>query len=49
MAESGINLVNQIIALARKATILRYVAAGNLPEEVEPKRPEKLASPSRGE
>ena len=32
MAESGINLVNQIIGLLRKTTILRYVAAGNLSE-----------------
>lgn len=30
MAESGVNLVNQIIGLLRKATILRYVAAGNV-------------------
>jgi DNA-binding transcriptional MerR regulator len=30
MAESGVNLVNQIVGLLRKATILRYVAAGNL-------------------
>lgn len=40
MAEAGISLVNQIIGLFRKATILRYVAAGNLPENVEePKSP----------
>jgi DNA-binding transcriptional MerR regulator len=32
MAEAGINIVNQIIGLLRKATILRYVAAGNLAE-----------------
>jgi len=31
MAESGISLINQIIGLLRKATILRYIAAGNLP------------------
>ena len=31
MAEAGITLVNQIIALLRKATILRYVAEGNVP------------------
>lgn len=49
MAEAGISLVNQIIALTRKATILRYVAAGNVPEEVDPKRLEKLASLGRGE
>jgi DNA-binding transcriptional MerR regulator len=33
MAESGVNLVNQIIALLRKATILRYVSAGNLADD----------------
>lgn len=32
MAESGISFVNQIIALFRKATILRYIASGNLAE-----------------
>lgn len=49
MAEAGISLINQMIALTRKATILRYVAAGNLPDEVDPKRPEKLASLGRAE
>jgi DNA-binding transcriptional MerR regulator len=38
MAEAGINLVNQMIGLLRKATILRYVAAGNLPETSPPPR-----------
>ena len=38
MAEAGINLVNQIIGLLRKATILRYVAAGNLPETAPPQQ-----------
>jgi DNA-binding transcriptional MerR regulator len=49
MAEAGISLINQIIALMRKATILRFVAAGNLPEALEASPPDKLASPSRGE
>lgn len=39
MAESGVNLVNQIIALLRKATIVRYVANGNLLHEDEGKAP----------
>jgi len=49
MAEAGVSLINQMIALTRKATILRYIAAGNLPEEVEPKKLEKLASLRRAE
>jgi DNA-binding transcriptional MerR regulator len=36
MAEAGVNLVNQIIALVRKATILRYVAAGNVEADRSP-------------
>ncbi len=32
MAEAGINDVNQMIALLRKATLLRYIAQGNVPE-----------------
>jgi DNA-binding transcriptional MerR regulator len=46
MAESGINLVNQIIALFRKATILRYVAAGNLVEDGHPVRAPKPTAAS---
>jgi DNA-binding transcriptional MerR regulator len=38
MAEAGINLVNQILGLLRKATILRYVAVGNLPETSPPQQ-----------
>jgi DNA-binding transcriptional MerR regulator len=32
MAEQGIEIVNEMIALLRKATLLRYIAEGNLPE-----------------
>jgi predicted DNA-binding transcriptional regulator AlpA len=32
MAEQGIEIVNELIALLRKATLLRYIAEGNLPE-----------------
>jgi DNA-binding transcriptional MerR regulator len=32
MAEQGIEIVNELIALMRKATLLRYIAEGNLPE-----------------
>ncbi len=31
MAEAGINLVNQMLALLRKSTLLRYIAEGNVP------------------
>ncbi len=31
MAEAGINLVNQMLALVRKSTLLRYIAEGNVP------------------
>jgi hypothetical protein len=31
MAEAGINLVNQMLAWVRKATLLRYIAEGNVP------------------
>lgn len=44
MAESGINLVNQIIALFRKATILRYIASGNLAESEGGTVPGRAAS-----
>ncbi len=43
MAEAGINLVNQIIGLFRKGTILRYVAEGNVVSE--PSTARRLASP----
>jgi predicted DNA-binding transcriptional regulator AlpA len=49
MAESGVNLVNQIIALLRKATILRYVAAGNIAEEEASGGVESLAPVRRAE
>jgi DNA-binding transcriptional MerR regulator len=32
MAEDGIDIVNQLIGSMRKATLLRYIAEGNLPE-----------------
>jgi DNA-binding transcriptional MerR regulator len=48
MAESGINLVNQIIGLVRRATILRYVAAGNLAHDAG-RPPQSLASPRAAE
>ena len=32
MAESGINLMNQMIGMLRRATLLRYIAQGNVPE-----------------
>ena len=47
MAESGISLMNQIIALFRKATILRYVAAGNLADADGERTPERAAAASR--
>jgi DNA-binding transcriptional MerR regulator len=47
MAEAGINLVNQLLALFRKATILKYVAAGNLPEPAVPSPLQKAAAATR--
>ncbi len=47
MAESGIDLINQIIALFRKATILRYIAAGNLTEAGGAPPPDRAANASR--
>ena len=32
MAEDGIDIVNELIGLMRKATLLRYIAEGNLPD-----------------
>ena len=32
MAEQGIDIVNELIGLMRKATLLRYIAEGNLPD-----------------
>ena len=31
MAEEGITLVNQILGLLRKTTLLKYIAEGNVP------------------
>ena len=36
MAEQGIEIVNELIALIRKATLLRYIAEGNVPEADAP-------------
>jgi predicted DNA-binding transcriptional regulator AlpA len=36
MAEQGIEIVNELIALLRKTTLLRYIAEGNLPEADTP-------------
>jgi len=36
MAEDGINLVNQMLALLRKSTLLRYIAEGNVPTSGAP-------------
>jgi predicted DNA-binding transcriptional regulator AlpA len=47
MAESGVNLMNQMIGIFRKATILRYIAAGNLAEPEATKGPERAAAGSR--
>jgi DNA-binding transcriptional MerR regulator len=33
MAEQGIDLINQMLGLLRKETLLRYVAQGNVPDE----------------
>ena len=49
MAESGISLVNQILSLLRKATILRYVSEGNLVEQSPRNAPRSLAPVRRGE
>lgn len=49
MAESGVNLINQILGLFRKATILRYVAAGNLTEDHAPAESPSLAPVRRAE
>jgi DNA-binding transcriptional MerR regulator len=35
MAEQGIDLINQMLGLLRRETLLRYVAQGNVPEEAE--------------
>jgi DNA-binding transcriptional MerR regulator len=34
MGEQGIELVNQLLGLLRKETLLRYVATGNAPDEI---------------
>jgi len=47
MAESGVNLINQIIALFLKATILLYVAAGNLADRDEPRPTSRAANAAR--
>ncbi len=49
MAESGINLMNQILGLLRKATILRYVSEGNVAEESAAGVPRSLAPARRAE
>jgi DNA-binding transcriptional MerR regulator len=41
MAEQGITLLNQMIALLRRATLLRFVAEGNVP--TPPRRPRARA------
>jgi len=45
MAEAGINLVNQMLALLRKSTLLRYIAEGNVPA---PATPSAVAGGDRG-
>jgi len=42
MAEQGIEIVNELIGLLRKATLLRYIAEGNLPEAAS--RPPRVSS-----
>lgn len=49
MAESGISLVNQILGLLRKATILEYVSEGNVVDEPRQTAPRSLAPVRRGE
>lgn len=49
MVESGVTLINQILGLFRKATILRYVAAGNLAEDHAEGEPPSLAPVGRAE
>jgi DNA-binding transcriptional MerR regulator len=39
MAEDGITHVNQLLALLRKATLLRYIAEGNVPAPRARRRP----------
>jgi hypothetical protein len=46
MAEQGIEIVNELIALLRRGTLLRYIAEGNLPEPESP-APEVWSSQNR--
>jgi len=50
MAEDGINLVNQMVALLRRATLLRYIAEGNVATPA-PSAPAaaNAGAPGRGE
>jgi DNA-binding transcriptional MerR regulator len=48
MAEAGINCVNQMVALLRKATLLRYIAEGNVPAESAETAHVASAPPSGG-
>jgi DNA-binding transcriptional MerR regulator len=41
MARHGIDGLNRILALLREATLLRYIAAGNLPDDVADPRDDK--------
>jgi len=47
MAEQGIDIVNELIGSLRKATLLRYIAEGNLPEAGVVPRPVRAARGSR--
>ncbi len=44
MAEQGIELVNEMIAIIRKATLLRYIAEGNVPDDAPDELPAAGAS-----
>jgi DNA-binding transcriptional MerR regulator len=47
MAEDGIVLLNQLIALLRKQTLLRYIAEGNVPPEGRTPSEEPARRPTR--
>ena len=47
MAEDGITIVNQLIALLRKRALLRYIAEGNVPRTPSRRRGRRARRPTR--